>query len=477
MTSDGLDAVAPDGRDAEAPDGRRAAPIVIIGGGISGLAIAHEVRRRDPGRPLVVLEASPRAGGLLFSDRRDGWLCEQAANSFLDSEGEMGGPSLARELGVELAAASPAAKRRWIWRRGALRRVPAGPPDLLATDLLSWRAKLRLLLEPFARRAREPEESVAAFARRRLGGEVAEAVLAPFVTGIYAGDAEKLSVTAALPRLADLEARHGSLFRGLLASRRKGRRSMPSLVAPRAGVAALPEALAAQLGPIVRVNARVVALDTSAGGPAGARGSRVAIVRLADGTSIEAGALALAVPPAVAATLVEAHDRILAERLRTFETVGVIVVHAGFERRHVPHPLDGFGFLVAPGESLRCLGCLFESSVWPERAPEGHVLLRLIYGGARDPSALRLDDAELGRAVAEDLRASLGIIESPRFFRRLRLAATLPQYHVGHHGRVAEVERRATDLGLVLAGNAYHGIAVNDCVKDAARVAQRLVDR
>jgi oxygen-dependent protoporphyrinogen oxidase len=440
-------------------------PIVVVGAGISGLAVARELVRR--GRRVIVLEAAARAGGVLFSERKDGYLCEHAANGFLDS-GEGGAGALASEIGVDLVTAAPAAKRRWVWRKGKLRPVPTGPPGLLSTDLLSVRGKLRLFLEPFIGRPAQTEESVASFARRRLGVEAAEAVMAPFVTGIYAGDADRLSIQAALPRLAALEAEHGGLLKGMIASRKKGKRVIPVQRTPRAGMGAIPQAIARSLGDSVRLGARVTKIELGAGD----RSARVTV----DGETIDAARLVLATPPYATADLVAAHDAALADTLRAIEVAPVAVAYVGFRRDEVSYPLDGFGYLVAKGEALRVLGCLFESTVWPDRAPSGHVLLRLIYGGVRDPSAVHLDDAALGRAVAADLARSLGITATPRFFHARRHERAIPQYNLGHRSRVDEAEARAAKLGLILAGNAYHGVAVNDCVTDARRVADRVAD-
>lgn len=432
-------------------------PTVVVGAGIAGLAAAHELRRRKRDAPVVVLEAQDRAGGVIWSERVDGFLCEWAASGFLESGDEPGAPALARSLGLDVVPAAPEAKKRWVWRHGALHALPTSPPALIKSKLMTGRGKLRILREPFVRRGKG-EETVAAFGRRRLGAEATDALLVPFVTGIYAGDAEQLSMAAALPKLASLEAKHGSLFRGLVASRGAGR---PRLLAPRDGAGALPKELARRLGDVVRTGVKVDRLERAGGG----------WTVVAGGERLDAARVVLATASTPAAALVAEHDALLAGRLREIPYVGAAVVYVGLARADVPHPLDGFGFLVAEREDLRCLGCVFDSVVWPGRAPDGQVLFRLIYGGARDPGAVTLDDAALGRAVAGDLRAALGVTAAPRFFGVRRHPRAIAQYHVGHLARVAEADRRAAALGLVLAGSAYHGVAVNDCVKDATRVA------
>jgi oxygen-dependent protoporphyrinogen oxidase len=340
--------------------------------------------------------------------------------------------------------------------------VPGKPPELFSTDLLSWRGKLRLALEPFMGRPAR-EETVAEFGRRRLGGEAVEALLAPFLLGIYAGDAEKTSFPAAFPRLAELERQHGSLLRGMLRSRR-GQRGRLEQWAPRAGADALPGAIAKTLGPTrLRLSTPVEQIE------AGGR-----IVRVKGGEKLEPTKLALAVPPSAAARLLAPLDAGLAELIRGIEVVPALVVHAGFGADEIGHPLDGFGFLVAGGERVRLLGCVFDSTIWPDRAPAGYVLVRMIYGGARDPKILSLTDDELRAVVAADLKATLGTTHAPRMFHAVRHSEGIPQVALGHVARVAEIEARAAKLGVTLAGNWLHGVAVNDCVKDARRVADRL---
>ncbi len=437
--------------------------VVIVGGGIAGLSAAHAILRRRPDLGVVVVEAAARAGGLLGTERKDGYLCESAASAFL--AGTPGtAADLCNALGLELVPAQPAAKRRWIYRQRRLREVPTSPPKLLSTDLLSVTARLRLLLEPFASPPPIAEESVAQWGRRRLGAEITEAVLAPFLLGVFAGDAEKLSVESALPRLAELEAEHGGLLRGLIATRGRG---VPKLVAPREGVEGLVRALAAFLGPRLRLATRAVALERTAGGHA---------VVLDGGRQIDAKQVVLAVPPRAAAVLIAGQDERLAARLRACPAVGVAVVHVGAAVAEVRHPLDGFGFLVANDEDVRCLGCVFESSVWPDRAPSGQALFKLIYGGARDPGLLALGDGEIARIADEDLERVLGLHKRVEPLQILRWPNAIPQYQVGHRAWVDEVERGAAALGLLLAGNAYHGVSVNECVKDAERVAEAVAD-
>jgi oxygen-dependent protoporphyrinogen oxidase len=455
-----------------------AAPVVIVGGGVAGLTIARALTHA--GVDALVLEAASHPGGLLRSERREGYLCDWAANAFL--AGEPGGAvDLCRELGVDIVEAAPAAKRRYIFRGGARRLVPTSPPVLAKTDLLSWRGKLRLLAEPLvrARAANGAEdETIDAFFRRRVGVEAAEALVAPFTLGVFAGESDALSMRAAFPRFAALEARHGGLVRGMLGERRLRQRegrapAQPArLWAPRQGASGLVDALARELGERVRTGVKVVAIERRAGGGQ--------LLRALDSSGapvppIAARTLVLATPAAITARLCESLDDELARLALAIPSPPVLVAFAGFAQADVPaHAADGFGLLVARGEAARVLGIVFESVVWPERAPPGHALFRMIYGGGRDPDVSDLFDDELHTQALADLAHVLGIQAAPRFFHVVRHAAGIPQYTPGHIARVEEASRRAAALGITLAGNAWRAVSVTELVREAPALAERL---
>ncbi len=431
----------------------------VIGGGIAGLAAAHRLVER--GVDAVVLEATARAGGVIRSEDDGGWVHEHAAGALLSGAPD-GAVALCRELGIELEEAAPeVARRRWLWVGGKLHRMPGGPIELIRTGLLSWRGKLALLGEPL-RPARPPtaehDESIYDFAARRLGEEVAKSFVAPFVTGIFAGDARQLSVAAGFPSLAALEAK-GGLLRGAIAGRKQRgepRRSM----APRGGVEALPRALAARLGARIEQGVRVDAVRPVAGG----------VEVVTGGVARRFDAAVLATPAHVTATLVGGALPDLAAAAAAIRYAPAVVAHLGFRREQVRHPLDGFGLLVGPGESPRVLGIVFDSSIWTGRAPTGHVLLRCILGGTRDPAALDLDDAGVIAAARADLSRILEIDAAPVHTRVVRWPHGIAQYQVGHGARVAAADAIARGHRLVLAGSGWHGVGVTDCVADAGRV-------
>jgi oxygen-dependent protoporphyrinogen oxidase len=447
--------------------------VAVVGGGIGGLSAG--LRLLQAGHDVVVLDAGARPGGVIGTTTADGFRREHAANGFLTGAPD-GAAALCAELGVGVVEAAPAAKARWIYLRGRLHALPSGPGSFARSALLSWRGKLAVLGEPF-RRARDVtvagDESLWDFAVRRLGTEAAHALVAPMATGVFAADARALSLEAGFPKLASLDA-HGGLVRGMMAeARARKKRGEPrvksALAAPAGGMAAMIEALAGKLGE--RVHRGVTVREVRPEGAGGAGGG-VIVVGDDPARGERHDAVVLAVPGAAAATLVAPSMPELARGLDDVYYAPVALAFLGFERRHVRADLDGFGFLVAAGEAPRVLGCVFESTVWPERAPEDLVLLRMIYGGARDPGAAELDDGALFAQAGADLAQILGIRADPVHRSSVRWEHGIAQYPVGHADRVAAWERLAHPARIALTGSAYHGVAVNDCIADARRVAR-----
>ncbi len=448
-------------------------PVLVLGGGVAGLAAA--LRLSQAGHEVVVLEAGPTPGGVVGTVAVDGYLHERAASSFLGSADD-GAAALCDELGVAVQAAAPAARSRWIYLDGALRRLPRNPLELVTTDLLTWRGKLDLVREPL-RPGRDPahagDESIHAFAARRLGPEVARAIVAPFVTGIFAADAHAVSLAAGFPKLAALDA-DGGLVRGAL---RQGlrrlagvtassprRRHPRGLLAPVGGMQAMVTAMAERLGPALRCGVTARALVAS--------GDGVEVVT--DTGRVRGRGVVLALPARATAELVAGADPVLAARLTGFQRAPAAVLYLGYPAAAVPRAADGFGLLVAQGEAARLLGVVFESTVWPGRAPAGHVLLRCIYGGARDPGAVGLDDDALVAAARADLARTLGVSAAPTHVELIRWPAGIAQYPVGHRERVAELDGRVRASRMVLAGADYHGVGLNDVIADARRVVREV---
>jgi len=443
---------------------RPAPRLLIVGGGVSGLAAATFARAAgwDP----LVLEAAPTAGGKVQTLTRDGWCLDAAANGWLDNE-----PAMARLLALAgltgaVQPAGPASRTRWIWRAGRAHPAPLSPPAFLATRLLSWGAKLRVLLEPFIRPGPPgADESVAAFVRRRLGPAFVDALVGPMVTGIYAGDAEAISLPAAFPRMAALEARHGSLVRALLALRRGGAPA-GRLETLRGGAGALPAALAAALGPAVRTGAPVTALhreDT----PAGPRW------RVTGPGLDEAGPAALlACPAAPQAQLLRPLAPAAAAALGAMATAPVAVVALGYAPGALPRPPEGFGVLLARGEALPgapgALGVLYSSNVFPDCAPAGHTLVRVILGGALHPAAATAPPADLAAQAQAAVAALCGGPATPALTHVFVHPDGIPQYTLGHPARLAALRAAVAPLPqLGLLGNHLDGIGVKDCARAA----------
>jgi protoporphyrinogen/coproporphyrinogen III oxidase len=463
--------------------------VVIVGAGISGLSLAYRLQQRARDLEITVLEQRDRPGGTMWTERRDGFQVEIGPNGFLDNK-----PStldLCRDLGLgdQLVAASEAAGRnRYLFLDGKLQRLPNSFGSFLRSGILSWRGKLGVLAERFRPRRKDAaDESIDAFVRRRAGREAAEVLADAFVTGIHAGDPALLSVRATFPRLPELEMNYGSVLKGLArtAGERRARAAAGDNVpyqpgAPATGAAQragqmwsfreglrLPvETLCQRLAhsPVLGLTIQRVAREPSSD-------SRWRV--FGEGKdSWAADAVVLTCPAYEQAKLLADIDPELAEQINGIAYNKVAVVALGFRRSDVPHPLDGFGFLTPQRTRRDVLGVQWCSSIFPDRAPPGMVLSRAMCGGWNRPEMVGWEDERLLRAIAAELRVTLDIEAAPTFQQIIRWERAIPQYHLGHPERVQWImERITTHPGLFLGGNAYHGIAVNDCTKQAANLA------
>jgi oxygen-dependent protoporphyrinogen oxidase len=435
--------------------------VAVVGGGLAGLTVAEALLSADPSRPLdvSVYEQHPRAGGLVRSERVDGFLCEHGPSGFLDNVAATSALIDRLGLGGRLIASRDEAKRRYIFRAGRLRALPAAPPGLLTSGVLPLTGAVRALAEPFipARRA-AGDESIRAFAARRFGHHAADVLADAMVSGVFAGDAGALSLEACFPDLPRMEREHGSVVRGLLA---RGRRAPARLVSLVDGLEELVAALAARLGARLHLATAVVSVE---------RAGASYRVTLGSGRveTVEAIVLACEVP---------AVTRILGPLVTAASdfavpTAPIGVVCVGYPAATLPRALDGFGFLAPRSAGIRSLGAVWESGIFAGRAPEGHVLLRVMVGGATDPDAIRLDDATLLAEVRRDLRIAMGLEAPPVFTRVVRHRPGLPQYVLGHPVRLQRFTQ-ALDAhpGLYVGGHGLRGVGVNALVEDAARLA------
>ncbi|BCS32165.1 protoporphyrinogen oxidase [Luteitalea sp. TBR-22] len=454
----------------------RPARVAIVGGGIAGLAVAHALRQQGAGArgvEVVVLERGQRPGGNIRTDVIDGFTCEWGPNGFLDNAPAT--LALVDDLGLRprLQPSDDRARRRFIWRNGRLHPLPGGPIDFLASSLLSWPGKLRIAMEPFASRRPDGDESIHAFASRRIGREAADVLIDSMVSGVFGGDARALSLRACFPKMWQLETDHGGLFRALLARRRQHpRRNGEAIGSPLGrltsfvgGSEDLVRGLATRLGDVVRTGVDVQAVS---------RNPQGYTIAIEGDAPLHADAVVLASGSATTARMVRGLDAGLADTLAAIPSATMVVACVGFREDQLPAPLDGFGYLVPRSEGIRTLGVLWDSSVYPGRAPQGHVLMRAMLGGATDPGAIDLDDQALLDVVRGDLRRIMRIEVAPTFVKVFRHALGIPQYTVGHLARLDAAEARLAALpGLLLAGNAYRGVAINACIADAADVASR----
>jgi oxygen-dependent protoporphyrinogen oxidase len=454
---------------------------VIVGGGISGLSLAYRLERAMPNAAVTVLERESHIGGKIRTEHHDGFVVEAGPNGFLDTKPTT--LQLCRDLGLadKLTPASDAASRnRFLFQRGKLHILPAGLSAFLRSDILSWRGKIGILAERFRRSCPlSNDESVEEFACRRAGREVAEVLVDAFVTGIHAGDPKLLSVRAAFPRLAALESQYGSVLKGLIASARERRREAKAkgetlerpgkLWSFREGLGFLVESVRAGLRGTVDVGVAVKRLErTETGWKVHGEG----------GDSWDADAVILACPAYQQAAILGDFDAELAGLVGGIPYNRVAVVALGYRRVEVPVSLDGFGYLTPRGSRGDVLGVQWCSSTYPCRAPEGMVLLRAICGGWHRPHVVGWDDDRLVQTVTAELRVTLKITAPPIFRRIIRWDRAIPQYNVGHLDRVAAIEQRTARYdGLILAGNAYHGVSLNDSTEQAEILAGRLATK
>jgi protoporphyrinogen/coproporphyrinogen III oxidase len=461
--------------------------LVVVGGGIAGLSAAHRAveraRERGSALDLTLIEARERLGGSIASERVDGFLVEAGPDSFLSEK--PWALALCRRLGVEdrLVRTDDRFRKVFVWYRGRLHPLPDGFQLLAPTalrpfatsSLFSLPGKLRMALDLVLPRGGGDDESLGAFVRRRLGAEALERVAQPLVAGIYTADPDDLSLTATMPRFLELERAQRSVILGL---RRALRRApLPGTSGARwslfvtfaGGMEELVSTLAARLpGGSVALKQRVSGLERV--------GARWRVVTV-EGASVDADRVILATEAHATARLTRYLDPALATLLEEIPYASAATVSLGYRRADVPHPLDGFGFVVPRTEGKALLAGTFSSVKYPGRAPEGHVLIRGFLGGMLQGAMLTEDDDALVTRARAELRAALGVAAAPVLTRLHRWPASMPQYRVGHLTRVETIEQIVAGLpGLLLAGAAYRGVGIADCVRSGEAAAERALD-
>ena len=459
--------------------------VVVIGGGISGLSAIHRLRELAPPLQARLLESSSRLGGVLETVQRDGFLIEGAADNFITNV--PWATELCQRIGYgdELLRTNDADRSAFVVRRGRLEKIPPGfvimAPSrigpILRTPILSPLGKLRMALEAAVpRRRRDDDESLASFVKRRFGKEVYARLVQPLVGSIYTGDPERLSVRSTMPRFAEMERQHGSLIRAML---RQKRRTQPTdagsggarysmFVAPRLGMSDFIEAIRDRLPD-----------DTIALGTTVTRIQRQDdtywSLQTNDGT-LTARAIVVATPTRVAASLFDDLDTGLSAELRAIEYAGCVIVSLGYRRDQLEHALDGFGVVVPAIEKRKILSCSFSSVKYAGRAPDGHVLLRVFLGGDYQPELLALDDQQITALATQEVRDLLQIHGDPIVTHVAPRPASMPQYYLGHGDRVDRIERRLAALkSIFLAGSAYHGVGIPNCIHSGEQAAANAV--
>ena len=457
--------------------------VVIIGGGVTGLAAAYFMKKKTPEVKTTVLERTSVLGGKIVTQRRDGFLVEGGPDCFLTRK--PWALALARELGLEndLIGTNDERRKVFVLSGGRLHPLPAGVMLIVPTQflpfatsrLISIPGKLRMGMDLFIPPRRENgDETLASFVRRRLGQEALEKIAEPLLSGIHVSDPERLSLRSSFPRLMDVERKYGSLIRGMLAARRKmakssngSRPKLPMFMTLRGGMQQLIDALADQLdGEAVRLGSQATSLHSlNAGGPPYE-------VRTQDGSSLRADAVVLTTPSNVSSRLLETLDPDLAKDLTGIRYVSTAVVSLGYQPQADLAPLNGFGFIIPKTEGSRITACTWSSTKFDGRAPDGHQLLRCFVGGPGREEMVDLGDEALLQVVREDLANIMGLRAEPALARIYRWRKLNPQYDLGHLDRVGEMRARAAARsGLFLAGSSFDGVGVPDCVRQAEEAA------
>lgn len=463
------------------------ARIVIVGAGISGLSTAFAIeqlaKQADLEVDILVVEKLERTGGKIWSIQEEGFLCEWGPNGFLDSKPMT--LELCEQLGIDgqLLRSDDNARKRFIYSEKTLHRLPENGPSFLKSQLISWPGKFRLACEMLVPAKRDGEdETLAEFGRRRLGAEALNKLIAPMVSGIFAGDPETMSLKSCFPKIQQLEQEHGGLLKAMvkLAKQKKAEQKAGKVVASAAGpggvltsfqqgIQQLTDGTVAALSGAVRTGQGVARIEQKNQG---------FLLHLEDGQQLEAELVVTATPANVLAGMLEKMTAKTASLLREIPYSPMNVVCFGYQRERILHDLNGFGYLIPKAEGCNILGTLWDSSIFPNRAPQGQVLLRSMMGGATNPKAIELSEDEVKARVMNDLQQIMGIDAEPDFVRIFRHRHAIPQYTRGHAARLLAIEESVQGHpDLFLTGNAFHGIGLNDCVHASNQTATQVIER
>jgi oxygen-dependent protoporphyrinogen oxidase len=449
--------------------------VVIIGAGISGLCCAHRLVKTLGTDSVCVLEASDKAGGYIQTDNIEGFLCDWGPNGFLDKEPKT--LEWIDELGItdQLVCANEASAHRFVMISDQLVELKP-PPAFLTSPVMSVGGKLRLMMEPLiGSKKDDTPESVWDFAARRIGKQAADNLVSAMVLGVYGGDAKKLSLAHAFPRMAEMEREHGSLFKAMLAKKKasKGAEGSPmgpggTLTTFKDGIGTFTNAAYKAVRDTVNLNKRLSQVTSAASGY---------LVACEDGTTLQADTIICAIPPHAIQSQFDSINESIQSTASKVECVPTAVVCTGYDRDRVGHSLDGFGFLVPPNQKKSVMGCIWATSVFDNVAPTGKVMLRTMIGGAIRPDLIYESDDSLLSHISRDIHPLLSIDEPPEFVQIYRHMHGIPQYGLGHQEVLDTMDGIEKDApGIFFTGNWLRGISMNDCVVDGYAVSSKLHD-
>lgn len=440
------------------------------------MTLAYVLLNKKDDLDITVLESENRPGGKIWSEKVDGFLCEKGPNGFLDNK-----PwtlELCASLGIEPVRSNENSKKRFIYLNKKLNALPDSPPAFIKSDLLTWRGKLRMLYELMAPKG-PSDETVADFILRRLGKEALDKLIDPMTSGIYAGDPYKMSIKNCFPRIKELEQEYGSLIKALIRIRKqkkaqmKGEEASKVSVAPGGtltsfydGAQTVTNILAEKLDNRLRLGVSVQGIARN--------GNSYKLYTSKD--TFESDIVIISSPAFATSEIVRDFDIELSRTLVQIPCPHVSVVCFGYKREKVRHPLNGFGFLIPYIESRKILGTLWDSSIFPNRASDGHVLLRTMVGGAKFPEMRELDNDKLVNIVFDELKPIIGLMTDPDMVRVYRWDKAIPQYLLGHSEILNIIDKRLKNHpGLYLTGNSYRGIGINDCVENSYKLADEIL--
>lgn len=461
--------------------------VIVVGAGISGLATAYAVeqsaQQAEIDVAVTVLEKEERSGGKIWSIREKGFLCEWGPNGFLDNKPMTLDLCRALQIDPQLLRSDDNARKRFIYAADILHQLPENGLSFLRSKLISWPGKIRLAGEMLVpKRVSEEDETLAEFGRRRLGAEALDKLISPMVSGIFAGNPETMSVKSCFPRIYELEQQYGGLIKAMLRLAKKKRaevkagKAVASAAGPGGvltsfdgGIQDLTDGVASQIKGEVQTGCEVTRIEKKQDGFS---------VHLHNGQSIDAEIVVTAAPAYAVANMLDGFEDEGSRLLREIPYAPMNVICFGYEKERIEHDLNGFGYLIPKAEGCYTLGTLWDSSIFPQRAPEGMALLRSMMGGATNPAAIDLSDDEVKVRTMADLKQIMGIDCEPDFIRIYRHKNAIPQYTRGHGQRLrALTGALESNADLILTGNAFFGVGLNDCVNASNRAAEKVMQR